>query len=46
MRVVEDLAAPGSPLGPRWRSASRGYRAPTWGDHFARVDPTLAALAG
>ncbi len=46
MRVVEDLAAPGSPLRATMAERLAGYRAPTWGDHFARVDPTLAALAG
>lgn len=46
MRAVEDLAAPGSPLRTEMAGRLAGYRAPTWADHFARVDPTLAALAG
>ncbi|UHC19761.1 glycosyltransferase family 4 protein [Methylobacterium currus] len=46
MRVAEALAAPGSPLRAAMRERLAGYRAPTWADHFARVDPALAALAG
>lgn len=46
MQVVEALAAPGSPLRADMVGRLAGYRAPTWADHFARVDPTLAALAG
>ncbi|NGM36187.1 glycosyltransferase family 4 protein [Methylobacterium sp. DB0501] len=46
MRAVEELAVPGS--GRRAAMAGRlaGYRAPSWEDHFARVDPALAAVAG
>ncbi|MGE7414048.1 glycosyltransferase family 4 protein [Methylobacterium tarhaniae] len=46
MRVIEELAAPGSTLRAEMAGRLAGYRAPTWEDHFARVDPTLAALAG
>ena len=46
MRVVEALAAPGSGLHAAMTERLAGYRAPTWADHFARVDPALAALAG
>ncbi len=46
MRTVEDLAAPGSPLRATMAGRLAGYRSPTWADHFARVDPVLAALAG
>ncbi|AWN53408.1 glycosyltransferase family 1 protein [Methylobacterium sp. 17Sr1-1] len=46
MRVVEDLAVPGSEHRAAMTERLAGYRAPTWADHFARVDPALAALAG
>ncbi|MGX7708677.1 glycosyltransferase family 4 protein [Methylobacterium sp. Gmos1] len=46
MRVVEDLAAPGSGLRAEMAERLAAYRAPTWEDHFARVDPALGALAG
>ncbi|TGD94237.1 glycosyltransferase family 4 protein [Methylobacterium nonmethylotrophicum] len=46
MRVVEELAAPGSGLRAAMAGRLAGYEAPTWDDHFARVDPALAALAG
>ncbi|PIK73517.1 glycosyl transferase family 1, partial [Methylobacterium frigidaeris] len=46
MRAVEELAAPGSGLRATMAERLAGYRAPTWVDHFARVDPALAALAG
>jgi glycosyltransferase involved in cell wall biosynthesis len=46
MRVVEELATPGSGLRAEMGERLAGYRAPTWADHFARVDPALAALAG
>jgi hypothetical protein len=46
MRAVEDLAAAGSPLRAAMAGRLAGIRAPTWADHFARVDPALAALAG
>ncbi|MGF3024385.1 glycosyltransferase family 4 protein [Methylobacterium aquaticum] len=46
MRAVEALAAPGSPLRAEMAGRLAGYRAPTWADHFARIDPALAALAG
>lgn len=46
MRVIEELAAPGSSLRAAMAGRLAGYRAPTWEDHFARVDPALAAVAG
>ncbi|KMO11309.1 glycosyltransferase family 4 protein [Methylobacterium platani] len=46
MRMVEDLAVPGSPLRTAMAGRLAGYRAPSWDDHFARVDPALEALAG
>ncbi len=46
MRAAEDLAAPGSGLRGEMAARLAGYRAPTWADHFARVDPVLATLAG
>ncbi|AWN45898.1 glycosyltransferase family 1 protein [Methylobacterium terrae] len=46
MRTVEALAAPGSPLRAEMAARLAGYRAPTWEDHFARVDPALEAVAG
>ncbi|WP_209437085.1 glycosyltransferase family 4 protein [Methylobacterium variabile] len=45
MRTVEALAAPGSPLRAEMAGRLAGYRAPGWDDHFARVEPALAALA-
>ncbi|TNC10869.1 glycosyltransferase family 4 protein [Methylobacterium terricola] len=46
MRVVGELAVPGSALRTTMAGRLAGYRAPTWEDHFARVDPALEALAG
>ena len=44
-RVVEALAAPGSPERAAMVERLRGYAPPTWGAHFARVEAALAAIA-
>ncbi|ACA19395.1 glycosyl transferase group 1 [Methylobacterium sp. 4-46] len=44
MRMVEDLAAPGSRTRRDLAARLAGFAPPSWADHFARVDPMLDAL--
>ncbi|GJD47904.1 D-inositol-3-phosphate glycosyltransferase [Methylobacterium crusticola] len=46
MGMVTALAEPGSPLRAAMLRRLEGVRAPTWDDHFARVEPMLEALPG
>ena len=45
IRMVEDYAEPGSLRRARQLERLRGFRAPTWAEHFGRVDAFIDSLA-
>jgi hypothetical protein len=45
IRMIEDYAEPDSPRRARQLERLRGFHAPTWADHFGRVDAFIDSLA-